>query len=190
MQNRRDRSRQSAPRSEHRALAMLDCTTIERARLARCSQTSMLVRRLTIGVVNSLGAANLSLGWEESACRPPNSDVNPEDCAKIQRRQPRTAHLRKRLAAGDPGITPDELQASLNRAEYKRRKLAEARPANVGESAMLLASLESCAGGRRHSGSLRDLREVLLILCQRPYCPTSELQTGKSAFGFTSAIDA
>jgi hypothetical protein len=35
----------------------------------------------------------------------------------------------------------------------------------------------------RHSGALRDLREVLLILCQRPYCPTSEPQTGKSASG-------
>jgi hypothetical protein len=85
MRNPRGRSRQSAPRSEHRALAMLDCTTIERARLARCSQTSMLVTRLTIGAVNSLGSANLSLGREESACRLPNSDVNPEDCAKIQR---------------------------------------------------------------------------------------------------------
>lgn len=63
---------------------MLDCTTIERARSARCSQTSMLVTRLTIGAVNSLGAANLGLGREESACRLPNSDVNPEDCAKIQ----------------------------------------------------------------------------------------------------------
>jgi hypothetical protein len=42
-------------------------------------------------------------------------------------------------------ITPDELRAALDRAEYKRRELADIRPANVSQSAKLLTILPHAA---------------------------------------------
>jgi hypothetical protein len=49
------------------------------------------------------------------------------------------------MAAGDPDITPDEPRAALDRAEYKRRELADARPADVSDSSKLLAILPNAA---------------------------------------------
>jgi hypothetical protein len=46
----------------------------------------------------------------------------------------RIARLRKRMAAGDPDITPDELRAALDLAEYKRRELAYANPPTSAEA--------------------------------------------------------
>jgi molybdenum cofactor biosynthesis enzyme len=57
----------------------------------------------------------------------------------------RTARMRKRMAAGDPDITPDELRAALDRAEYKRRELAHAKPAGISEGAKLLTILPNAA---------------------------------------------
>jgi hypothetical protein len=57
----------------------------------------------------------------------------------------RIARLRKRMAAGDPDITPDELRAALDLAEYKRRELADTRPANISEGAKLLSILPNAA---------------------------------------------
>ena len=57
----------------------------------------------------------------------------------------RIARMRKRMAAGDPDITPDELRAALDRAEYKRRELAYAKPADISESAKLLTILPNAA---------------------------------------------
>jgi hypothetical protein len=53
----------------------------------------------------------------------------------------RITRLRKRMAAGDPDITPDELRAALDLAEYKRRELACAKPADISEGAKLLTML-------------------------------------------------
>jgi len=52
----------------------------------------------------------------------------------------RIARMRKRMAAGDPDITSNELRAALDRAEYKRRELAYAKPADISEGAKLLTS--------------------------------------------------
>lgn len=57
----------------------------------------------------------------------------------------RIARLRKRMAAGDPDITPDELRAALDLAERKRRELAHAKPADVSEGAKLLTILPNAA---------------------------------------------
>jgi site-specific DNA recombinase len=68
-----------------------------------------------------------------------------EQPQELQELDARIARLRNRLAAGDPDITPDELQAALDRAEYKRRELAEPRPTHVSESAKLLTILPNAA---------------------------------------------
>ena len=57
----------------------------------------------------------------------------------------RIARLRKRMAAGDPDITPDELRAALDLAEYKRRELAQAKPTDISEGAKLLTLLPNAA---------------------------------------------
>jgi site-specific DNA recombinase len=57
----------------------------------------------------------------------------------------RIARLRKRMAAGDPDITPDELRAALDVAEYKRRELAHAKPTDISEGAKLLTMLPNAA---------------------------------------------
>lgn len=57
----------------------------------------------------------------------------------------RIARLHKRMAAGDPDITPDELRAVLDRAEYKRRELAHAKPTDSSEGAKLLTILPNAA---------------------------------------------
>jgi hypothetical protein len=57
----------------------------------------------------------------------------------------RIARLRKRMAAGDPDITPDELRAALDLAEYKRRELAHAKRADISEGAKLLTMLPNAA---------------------------------------------
>jgi hypothetical protein len=58
------------------------------------------------------------------------------------------------LANGDPDITLDELQAALERAEYKRRELAEPRTENLGGSAKLLSILPNAAELYRRQISL------------------------------------
>jgi site-specific DNA recombinase len=68
-----------------------------------------------------------------------------EQPQELQELDARITRLRKRLAAGDPDITPDELQAALDRAEYKRRELAEPRPTHVSESTKLLTILPNAA---------------------------------------------
>jgi hypothetical protein len=55
------------------------------------------------------------------------------------------ARLRRRMAAGDPDITPDELRAALDLAEYKRHELAYAKPADISGGAKLLNMLPSAA---------------------------------------------
>lgn len=57
----------------------------------------------------------------------------------------RIARLRKRMAAGDPDMTPDELRAALDLAEYKRRELAHAKPTDISEGAKLLTMLPNAA---------------------------------------------
>jgi len=64
---------------------------------------------------------------------------------ELQELDARIARLRKRMAAGDPDITPDELRAALDLAENKRRELADTKPANVSESAKLLTILPNAA---------------------------------------------
>lgn len=56
----------------------------------------------------------------------------------------RIARLRARLQSGDPDLTPDELQAAIERAENKRRDLAHARN-TVGSSAQILSILPKAA---------------------------------------------
>jgi hypothetical protein len=57
----------------------------------------------------------------------------------------RIARPHKRMAAGDPDITPDELRAALDRAEYKRRELAHAKPTDSSEGSKLLTILPNAA---------------------------------------------
>jgi len=57
----------------------------------------------------------------------------------------RIARLRKRLIAGDPDMTPDELQAAIERAEQKRRELAAVPLAQARETTRLLTILPNAA---------------------------------------------
>lgn len=60
----------------------------------------------------------------------------------------RIARLRKRMAAGDPDITPDELRVALDRPEYKRRDLAHAKPADIGKGTKLLPKAQNSIAGK------------------------------------------
>jgi site-specific DNA recombinase len=65
----------------------------------------------------------------------------PQELAELDAR---IARLQKRLTTGDPDMTPDELQAAIDRAERKRRELAKA-PAESRETAKLLTILPNAA---------------------------------------------
>jgi site-specific DNA recombinase len=56
----------------------------------------------------------------------------------------RIMRLRERLKAGDPDLTPDELQAAIDRAEAKRRQVFELQP-KERENARVLALLPRTA---------------------------------------------
>jgi site-specific DNA recombinase len=56
----------------------------------------------------------------------------------------RIMRLRERLKAGDPDLTPDELQAAIDRAEAKRRQVFELQPTER-ENARVLALLPRTA---------------------------------------------
>lgn len=51
------------------------------------------------------------------------ADKSAEVPRELQELEARLERLRRRLADGDPDITPDELQAAIERAEAKRRQL-------------------------------------------------------------------
>jgi hypothetical protein len=56
----------------------------------------------------------------------------------------RIERLRERLRKGDPDMTPDEIQAAIDRAEEKRRELEAQQPA-ARQSAKVLAALPKAA---------------------------------------------
>jgi DNA invertase Pin-like site-specific DNA recombinase len=56
----------------------------------------------------------------------------------------RIMRLRERLKAGDPDLTPDELQAAIDRAEAKRRQVFDVQPTKR-DNARLLAMLPRTA---------------------------------------------
>lgn len=56
----------------------------------------------------------------------------------------RIARLRERLKNGDPDVTSDELQATIERAENKRRELEHARN-GIGTSTQIFAVLPKAA---------------------------------------------
>lgn len=56
----------------------------------------------------------------------------------------RIMRLRERLKAGDPDLTPDELQAAIDRAEAKRRQVFDVQPTER-ENARVLAMLPRTA---------------------------------------------
>lgn len=56
----------------------------------------------------------------------------------------RIMRLRERLKAGDPDLTPDELQAAIDRAEAKRRQVFDVQPTER-ENARILAMLPRTA---------------------------------------------
>ena len=56
----------------------------------------------------------------------------------------RIMRLRERLKAGDPDLTPDELQAAIDRAEAKRRQVLDVQPTER-ENARVLAMLPRTA---------------------------------------------
>ena len=64
--------------------------------------------------------------------------------AELQAIEARLTRLRERLAAGDPDLEADELEAAIERAEQKRRELMAAQPA-AKESARLVAMLPKAA---------------------------------------------
>lgn len=63
---------------------------------------------------------------------------------EVEELDARIARLRERLKAGDPDLTPDELQVAIERAEAKRRELLDARPVER-ENARVLAILPRAA---------------------------------------------
>lgn len=71
------------------------------------------------------------------------AETAPQEAVALDARIDR---LRERLKAGDPDMTPDELQATIERAEAKRRELnnAAARSA-AGSSAQILSILPKAA---------------------------------------------
>lgn len=67
----------------------------------------------------------------------------PQEIAAIDARLDR---LRERLKAGDPDMTPDELQATIERVEAKRRELATATARTIaGDGAKIISLLPKAA---------------------------------------------
>lgn len=64
--------------------------------------------------------------------------------AELQALDARIVRLRERLQRGDPDMTPDEIQAAIERAEAKRRELAAAQP-TAKSGARLFAALPRAA---------------------------------------------
>jgi site-specific DNA recombinase len=67
-----------------------------------------------------------------------------EQPRELQELAARIERLRERLKHGDPDMTADEIQAAIDRAEAKRRELAEQQP-DVMASAKILAMLPKAA---------------------------------------------
>ncbi len=63
---------------------------------------------------------------------------------ELQELDARIMRLRERLKAGDPDLTPDELQAAIDRAEAKRRQVFDVQPTER-ENARVLAMLPRTA---------------------------------------------
>ena len=63
---------------------------------------------------------------------------------ELQELDARIMRLRERLKAGDPDLTPDELQAAIDRAEAKRRQVFDLQPTER-ENARVLAMLPRTA---------------------------------------------
>jgi len=57
----------------------------------------------------------------------------------------RITRLKKRLAEGDPDMTPDELQVAIDRVQHKRQELEEITPAKNSEIAKLVNILPNAA---------------------------------------------
>lgn len=71
------------------------------------------------------------------------AETAPQEAAALDARIDR---LRERLKAGDPDMTPDELQATIERAEAKRRELNNAAArSTAGGSAQILSILPKAA---------------------------------------------
>jgi len=73
---------------------------------------------------------------------------------ELQELDARIARLRNRLAAGDPDMTPDEIEAAIDRAERKRRELIELQPIEATAGAKLLTILPNAAELYRRQISL------------------------------------
>ncbi len=67
-----------------------------------------------------------------------------EQPKELQELNARIDRLRARLKAGDPDMTPDELQLAIERAEAKRRELEQHQPA-AKETAKILSILPKAA---------------------------------------------
>lgn len=65
----------------------------------------------------------------------------PHEAAELDAR---IARLRERLKTGDPDLTPDELQAAIERAENKRRELEHARN-SIGASTQIFSVMPKAA---------------------------------------------
>ncbi len=78
------------------------------------------------------------------------AEAAPAEVAAIDMR---IARLRERLAAGDPDLEADELQAAIERAEGKRRELLAAQPA-AKQSAKLFAMMPRAAEEYREQISM------------------------------------
>lgn len=68
--------------------------------------------------------------------------------AELQAITDRIGQLRERLAAGDPDLEPDGIQAAIDRAEEKRRELVNEQPA-AKQSAKVLSMLPNAAEAYR-----------------------------------------
>lgn len=70
--------------------------------------------------------------------------VSDELFAKVELRTRVCANRDERLKSGDPDLTPDELQAVIERAENKRREIEHARNA-MGASTQIFSVLPKAA---------------------------------------------
>lgn len=70
------------------------------------------------------------------------AETMPQEVAALDARLDR---LRERLKAGDPDMTSDELQATIERVEAKRREVATATTRSIaGDGEDYFAAPESC----------------------------------------------
>jgi hypothetical protein len=89
--------------------------------------------------------------------------------AAQSRAELRIARLRERLRQGDPDMTPDEVQAAIDRAEAKRGEIAARQP-GARASAKVLAMLPKAADEFRKQlrlgleGSERDVLRARVAL--------------------------